>query len=475
LNTIERVRAAPAPETAARDLAWPAVAALAAALVRLPFLTRPLSPDEGGYLLVASQWSPGRSLYGAYFVDRPPLLVGLYGLADELGGAVTLRLLGIIVVVAAVLLAARLGGTPAAVLCAALASTPLFDGMEIDGELMAMPFVLAAFVLLVRSVRGRTDADRYAAAAAAGALAAAAALLKQDIVDGLVVAGVLLLGLAVQRRWGEALTRAVAFAAGGVGTVAIALLYADLRGTHPLALWDALATFRIEAGSVIQASAAVTTPERLHSLLAAGLLAGVPLVVAAALLGRRRPVREPMLLWAGIAALVWETAGALLGGSYWGHYLLALVPGLVLLVAACGGSWVRLAVGYAATCSSLVLALGVTHPTEMGPDLEVAAYIHQSSRPGDTMVVAFGHPDIVREAGLQSPYQHLWSLSARVRDPHLAELGGLLRSTAAPRWVVVGGESLATWGIDASDTQMVLDARYREVTSDGDWHVFERR
>jgi hypothetical protein len=41
-------------------LTW--LAAAAAALLWLPFLTKPLSPDEGGFLLVASQWQPGRSL-----------------------------------------------------------------------------------------------------------------------------------------------------------------------------------------------------------------------------------------------------------------------------------------------------------------------------------------------------------------------------------------------------------------------------
>jgi hypothetical protein len=210
---------------------------------------------------------------------------------------------------------------------------------------------------------------------------------------------------------------------------------------------------------------------RFHDLLLAGLIAGVPMVVATALPGRR----ERLLTWAALAALAWETVGALLGGSYWLHYLLALVPGLVLLVSACGGRWLRLAVGYTATCAGLALAFEVTHPDPFSADAAVAAYVRRDSVPGDTMVVAFGHPNIVRDAGLPSPYEHLWSLSARVRDPRLAELGTLLRGPTAPRWVVVSGESLATWGIDSTDAQQVLDARYREVTAAGDWRVWERR
>ena len=60
--------------------------AAAAGLCWLPFAGRRLSPDEGGLLLLAGQWSPGSSLYGDYFVDRPPGLIALAALADAAGG-----------------------------------------------------------------------------------------------------------------------------------------------------------------------------------------------------------------------------------------------------------------------------------------------------------------------------------------------------------------------------------------------------
>lgn len=75
---------------------------------------RPLSPDEGGFLLVASQWQPGGSLYGHYWVDRPPLLISIFDLADHAGGAVGLRLIGIAAVLASVFLAGRLARLAAA-------------------------------------------------------------------------------------------------------------------------------------------------------------------------------------------------------------------------------------------------------------------------------------------------------------------------------------------------------------------------
>ena len=64
-------------------------------LARLLFVARPATPDEGGFLVVASQWHVGgTSLYGDYWVDRPPLLIGLFRLADLTGGLTALRLIG---------------------------------------------------------------------------------------------------------------------------------------------------------------------------------------------------------------------------------------------------------------------------------------------------------------------------------------------------------------------------------------------
>lgn len=57
--------------------------ALAVAGARVPFVGLPLSSYEGGFLLVASQWSPGQSPYGNHWADRPPLLIGFFELADR--------------------------------------------------------------------------------------------------------------------------------------------------------------------------------------------------------------------------------------------------------------------------------------------------------------------------------------------------------------------------------------------------------
>ena len=62
-------------------------AALLAALFRFPGLLYPLGSDEAGFTLVARAWDPQPdSLYGTYWVDRPPSLIALIRLSDWIGG-----------------------------------------------------------------------------------------------------------------------------------------------------------------------------------------------------------------------------------------------------------------------------------------------------------------------------------------------------------------------------------------------------
>ena len=308
---------------------WERVTALAvlAGALWLPFAGRSLSPDEGGLLILGSQWSQGSSLYGDYFVDRPPLLIALFSFVDALGGSASaLRLLGVVAVVASVLLAGAVGQVVAsapvfpALTAAVLVTTPLFGGTVVNGELLGLPFLLggcAAALLAARSERW------LGWALLAGTLGACGALVKQSLLDVFVLALVLLLA---RRRYAALAVGAL----GALATVAVAVWAASLRGTPPGDLWDAVVVFRQEAASVIASSATDSTRSRLGALLFALVSTGAPLLLVA--LARR--ARGSDLLWPAVVLLVWEATIVLLGGSYWLHYLMGLVPGLVLLTAA---------------------------------------------------------------------------------------------------------------------------------------------
>ena len=68
--------------------------------------------DEAGFTLVARAWHPlPDSVYGAYFVDRPPPMIALFKVSDRIGGPLFIRVLG--AVACAALVRRRRGGGPA--------------------------------------------------------------------------------------------------------------------------------------------------------------------------------------------------------------------------------------------------------------------------------------------------------------------------------------------------------------------------
>jgi hypothetical protein len=448
--------------------------AAVAGLCWLPYAGRRLSPDEGGLLLLASQWSPGSSLYGDYFVDRPPGLIALAAVADAAGGGWAFRALGILAVVSTVLLSGVLGriaapDRPSApVLTAAtatlLTATPLFGGTVVNGEVLGLPFLVGGCAAVIAASR----AERWLPwAVLGGVLGAAGVLVKQSLLDVFVLAVVL---LVARRRLGA--LGAVVIAA--LATVAVAVGAAGLLGTAPGELWDAVVVFRREAAAVIAASATGSTTARLGGMLLALLATGAPLLAFA--LARR--ARGSWLWWPALAVLAWELFVVLGGGSYWLHYLMGLVPGLVLITAAAAQQAARpgrlLAASYAVVAVSTIIALVVVAVRPIArPEQPAIAWLDDHARPGETAVVAFGAPNILQATGLRSPYPDLWSLPVRVHDPELHDLSALLEDQDRPRWVVVAGKSLGSWGIDGSAANRVLAEHYVLATTAGDWTIYE--
>ena len=182
---------------------------------------------------------------------------------------------------------------------------------------------------------------------------------------------------------------------------------------------------------------------------------------------------------AAYALLTFEVLVAVLGGSYWLHYLMGLVPGAVLMAASfaqrpapvtrsIGGS-----LALAGISSAAVLGWVATHPIDR-PEEQAIAYLEDHAKQGDSAVVVLGAANVIRDAGLEAAYPYLWSLPARVRDADLATLDGLLESDGRPIWVVVAHRSVDDWELDFSQAQAVLDADYDEVETAGKFTIYRR-
>lgn len=466
---------------------WTVPAAAAVAVLgRLPFLARAPSPDEAGYLLVGAQWDgAGSSLYGSYWVDRPPLLVSLFRLAAALGGVPALRLIGcvaaLLVVVGAARAARLLGGPDSArwtsIIAAALCLSPLLGVYAVNGELLAAPFVVGGVGAVVSAVQAPDRRRSTAFAAVAGAAAVCAVLVKQNFVDVAVFA-VLATGLAGRRRELPArrvLDLAVAFVAGAAATLALTAGWTAVHGTSLGGVFDAMYPFRVEAGHVIAAAGRGHATARLGGLVAVAALSGLLALTLGVLGDAACSRRRRSMTWALAGLVAFASVSVLLGGSYWHHYLIGLVVPVSIaagLLAGAGRRWMQVAVAITVGSAALTWAGTLTMP-QGSTGQAVGTSIGAVSDTGDSIVSLYGHADVVHAAGLPSPYEHLWSLPIKTLDPHLVELDAVLSGPDAPTWLVTG-RSVRSWGVDTHAVQATIRRDYRPVRTLCDRTVFLR-
>ena len=447
-----------------------AIAALVA--VRLAMFRTYVGGDEAGFLMVGAGWHRGTSLYGDYWVDRPPLLIWLTELA---GGVTTLRALGLLASVLTLLgiaWAAQLVRGPDAARWAAGAAA-LFGAAQwlgvarVNGEMLATPFVAWSIALTLYAVlRTRWCVP---AAISAGALAVCALAIKQSVIEAFVFAIVLALAMSFQRPDSRrVVVRVLAWGAlGGAVTAAILLIGADARGTSPSDLFDAVIRFRAEAGEVIRSSASDATPLRLLVMMGTWTISGLGAATVLAVWHGGRH-REPVLL-ATAATLLCSLFIALFGGSYWAHYLIQMIPAASLAVGLLVHRVpVRMmrrmaAATVAVSLANLVFAIGF-ESDDNGQQHVVGTWLRDARQPTDTAVVTFGQPNVLYEAKLPSPYKYLWSLPVRTRDSNLRELSAVLTSPDRPTWVV-NWSGLDSWGVEPGRTQAVLRDAYRKAAT----------
>ena len=457
-----------------------AIAVVLTMLARLPALTRPVRADEAGFLLVARAWSPQPdSLFGPYWVDRPPPLIAVFGAVDGLGGVTTLRLLGAVIAGLTVLLAAAVAGTVSgpratvwtAALVAALLSNPMIDVVAVKGELLALPCVLGSVLLTLLAVRRRA----WPLAFAAGVAAALAIGLKQNLATGLVFAGVLLLvgwwTGAIPGRSVAAL--ATAGLAGAAVPVLATIAWAEAAGVRLSTLWDTVYGFRADAARVI-ADGTTDAPERRAWILLAIALGTGLLLVLAGPFARLRELwhDDPPVTAATVAVVLVDVVSLAAGGSFWQDYLLPLIPGAALCTALLAGregrtgrtmrGLVVAAIVSAVLAMAFWLVWNATGHQEFD-EVRTGEAIAESAEPGDTLVVFGGRADLQRVSGLDSPYPYLWSLPMRTRDPGYADLTALLGSADAPTWLVEWVDLDAWADAGVPELREAIDEHYVRV------------
>ncbi|MCD9197301.1 hypothetical protein [Aeromicrobium wangtongii] len=439
--------------------------------VRLLYLGQPAGRDEAGFLLVGAGWDHGTSLYGAFWVDRPPLLIWIMELS---GSLLALRLVGLAACILMVLGVARTAHLAAgdraarwAAAAAALFSTAHWFGVpRTNGEMLASAFVAWGLALAAQALL-RPDRRWWPAALGAGVMAACSVLIKQTIIDGAVFALVLAAAIAWQqpRRRRQAAAVVALAAVAFVVTIGLALAAAATRGTSVPDLFDALVTFRAEAGEVIRRSASSATTDRLLLLIGTWLAGGLAIIAALTAWHGLRG-RDPVLL-ATLAVIAFVCGAALLGGSYWAHYLFQLVPASAL-AAGLLVDMVRPRVRVAVAAFTVIMTCGnvlwtVVSPPEDGALAEtVGHWLRQSGDPSDTAVVAYGQPNVLTNADMTSPYPYLWSLPVRTRDSDLRVMSGVLSGPDRPTWFV-DWSGIRSWGVDPTTAQTVLERHYRKV------------
>ncbi len=494
-----------------RSLARPGRVVLVVALLgllagRLPFLDAPLGKDEAGYLVVGGQWRPGgTSLYGDLWVDRPPLLVTLFRLADLAGGAVPLRLLGLLACVVTVLAVVdavahlAVGRSPwrgpdvptpaawAAPATVALLVSPLTGSTEVNGELLAAPLVAVAVAATARALLAPAARRVWAGGLVAGAAAVAAVLVKQNLVDGLLLSGALVVLAVPVVGAGRAARVLGAAGLGGLLVLGATAAWTLLHGTSLGGVWWASYPFRLLARDLLLSRPGVLAAQRREVLLAATradgvavLLGLVALLLGATALdaaprhrrtGRARGGPLPPLRGAAVVAVAltaaWGVVSIDLGGGWWLHYQVQLVVPLGLGVGLVTARWPRagaLAAGGAAV--SALAALVALGPVAMPPGgAPTGEALRAVARPGDTVVTVLGNADVTRASGLRPAYPYLWLLPTATLDPHLRLLSQTLAGPRAPTWFVDLGSTRPQLGQAGADVRAALRAHYHRVAT----------
>ena len=451
-------------------------AALLAAAVRIPFIWAGIGPDEGGYAFIAHQWAHGAALYQGVWVDRPQGLLVLYrAITDVAYHAWAIRAAAALAGVSLTLIIGAIGwmvrepatGAIAAFVFAIVGVGPHIEGFTMNSELAA---AVPAAGAVACAIRWRM-VGRRRWLLAAGALGAGALLMKQSGFDGIAMALVIAVATADPMR--ARARHAGLVLAGASVPLALAAFHGLINGWS--SYWFAMYGWRAheELGK--------TVGKRIDYFLGempriGPDLLGVSLV---ALVGLAFCIRRRGLVWVIPAWFLVGFVAINVGGWYWPHYFVQVVPALVLLAAVAVTSvrrWspplaVVLACGAVAPVAVNLVHLVVTSkegrlkgiPYKRGYEIDrqIARFIRDHSTPRDTFYALASRADLYFLAHRSPPIPYLWAHSPLQRRSVKDALRNELAGPGGPKFVV---ESRSARSLDKSGkVAQILRDHYRFV------------
>jgi 4-amino-4-deoxy-L-arabinose transferase-like glycosyltransferase len=424
--------------------------ALLAAALRLPYVWTGLSTDEGGYAYVAQQWSRGARLYDTAWLDRPQGLLltyrGLLALGESGWGIRALvvvigAMMTVLIASIGALLAGRRLAIAAAAVYAVVGIAPHLEGFTLNGELLATVPATASVAAALQWRRTRRTAWLFGA----GVLAGLALAMKQSGFDGLVVGLAIALGMA--GAWRARLRSAGVFLSGFAVPVVALLVDGWSRGWSRY--WTALAGYQLSSFDNGHNNADTRLTDLVGSL--PFMVWDIGAVIVIALLGLRllpRGGRGPLVWWlvAGLVAVN-------LGGSYWTHYYVQLLPPLVLAAsyAAVALSSRRLRVTLAAILvvpalgwmvalipmSTKVRERAIPYFASSVRDRHIAAAVDAETRPDQRIYVLESEALLYFLAQRPTAYPYLWGMPIKKIPSAIPRLRTMLETTDRPTLVIL--------------------------------------
>lgn len=453
----------------------------AAILLRFPAVLWPLKPDEAGFLLVARSWAPdATSLYGHYWVDRPPGLIAAFKIADELLGAFGPRVVAALLAAAAVFAAYRIGvliggavwGRWSAVFALVLFNAPYLSTWTAKSESLGVPFVMVSCWLAIEGLHASSARLRHGAVFGAGLAGGLAMCMKQNLAGG-VVFGAIMLGAHLWTRriqLGEVARLFLSAAAGLAVPIAAVIAWAVSNGVGLDIVWSTLYEFRSAALELIADNPSAANERRALTLVLLFVVTGMALGAGWFAVNFRAVFRaRPEVAAGAVGLFAFDVVALALSGSYWSSNLIALIPGSVLALALTGLAETRARriaqalIGLSIVALAIALIVQTTlrlsgQPAPVG--LRTGQAVAAAAGTDDSILVLYGHAEVVEASGLQAPYEHLWSLPARTLDPGLHRMRALLMGEAPPTWIVQW-DTANTWGIDHGGAlRRLLKERY---------------